>query len=117
MLDNSTNELNTSQPLETRIIEIGQVPDARLFNGLATRRERLATLERSFADRKKLITERLLEMEGVTVRNLSSANTLLVTAPEDVWPVLTAMDGPLAQPDVRIHPNQSIAARFSAGAS
>ena len=110
MPDETTDELKTLPARETRIIEIVPVPDATLFNGLKTRRERLAALELFFADRKKLITERLLEMEGVTVRNLSSTNTLIVTAPKEIWPALTETDGTLAQACVRIHRNQSIAA-------
>ncbi|MBV9210831.1 MAG: hypothetical protein JOZ52_09400 [Acidobacteria bacterium] len=99
---------NKEASAETRIIEICEMPDSALFKDLRTRRERLSALRQYFEPRKELLIKRLREIEGIRCKNLSSSNAIIVTAPADAWPSLTATGGALDVEGISIHLNKSI---------
>lgn len=114
MTPDATNASEEGASVETRIVEVGEAPDASLFAGLATRRERLAALERHFRPRKQMVIERLKGLRGVSVKDLSASNALVVTAPAESWPELSCEGGRLDLEWVRVHLNSSIAGGDSA---
>lgn len=114
MTPDATDAQEEGARAETRIVEVGEAPGAALFDGLDTRRERLAALERHFRPRKQIVIERLKGLRGVSVKDLSASNALVVTAPEESWPELSGEGGRLDLDWVRVHLNSSIAGDGSA---
>ncbi len=114
MTSDATDSNEEGARAETRIVEVGEPPDAALFAGLATRRERLSALERHFRPRKEAVRGRLEGLRGVSVKDLSASNALVVTAPEELWPELLREGGRLDLSWVRVHLNSSIAGGGSA---
>jgi hypothetical protein len=111
MTDDSTPEPTDAEEesrLETRIVEVGAMPDPALLKGLRTGRERLTAIERHFHPKKEMILERLKDVDGVSVKDLSSSNTMLVTAPESAWATLEGEGGLLDLEDVRVHKNTKL---------
>jgi hypothetical protein len=104
-LDQSPAQNEEQPEIESRIIEVAPPPPPSLYEGMNTPRERVAALRAYFGEKKKELTERLAEVEGVTVKDLAATGTLIVTAERSKWAALTGQGGALDIDGLSIHEN------------
>ena len=104
-----SHDQNEEQPeIESRIIEIAPPPPLSMFEGMTTPRERVAALRAYFGEKKKVLTDRLADVEGVTVKDLAATGTLIVTAERSKWADMTGQGGALDIDGLSIHENELV---------
>jgi hypothetical protein len=100
--------MSSQDDRDTRVVNLGPLPDPEALRDLHGGRERLAAVREHFSDRVEQVQRIADGFEGVDVIDASESGTLIVTADASVWRELAGPHALLSIDGVQIAANAPV---------